>query len=120
MAVKFLLPTTAHESCQNILQFLRSSSLDFLIQESSYLAYVTIWKKFRKDSTTTSAESFHQNLCSISELQVVKRDMENLRVKLEESVLETKELNIKVCNYKNSFDNLNLKLREAIAINYKV
>ena len=100
----------AHESCQDILQLLRSSNLVFFIQESPYSAYITIRKKFRKDATPAAI----LNVNPINaELEAVKKDMENMTAKYEESVLEAEELNNEVLKFKNLVDIVHQKLAKS-------
>ena len=105
----------AHESCQDILQALRSSSLVFFIQETSYSAYITIRKRFRKDAIPPSARGFSvsKNLTKSSELEALRRQNEDLKAKFEESILESEELHYKVSDYKILVDTLHEKLKMA-------
>ena len=100
----------AHESCQDILQLLRSSNLVFFIQESSYSAYITIRKKFRKDATRAAILNVNS---SIADLEAIKKDMENMTAKHEESVIEAEELNSEVLKFKNLVDIVHQKLAKS-------
>ena len=82
----------------------------FFIQESSYSAYITIRKKFRKDATRAAILNVNS---SIAELEAVKKDMENMTAKYEESVIEAEELKSEVLKFKNLVDIVHQKLAKA-------
>ena len=52
-----LKSTSAKETCQEVLQTLRSSSLIFILQETAYSAYNTIRKRYRKEALKNSVHS---------------------------------------------------------------
>ena len=68
--------SSPQESCQEVLQTLRSSNLIFMVQESPYSAYITIRKRFRKDAQQSSQETFRK----VYEAEVLKQDLDNLKI----------------------------------------
>ena len=110
-------------SCQEVLQTLRSSNLIFIVQESPYSAYVTIRKRFRKDSQQSSQPDFKK----VSEADVFKRDLDNLKISYdtivnhnknlnenyETSVAECEELHLKVNEFEEIIENLHSKFKQA-------
>ena len=88
---------TAEVVCENVLECLKSSNLNFLIQESPYSVYVTIRKRFLKNSPQKipspkrTEEILKQRLYymeslfgSVSEENVaLKSDIENKRKEIE-------------------------------------
>ena len=61
---------SAQDSCQEVLQTLRSSGLIFILQESPYSVYITIRKRFRKDAEPKN---------SVGE-DLVQKELDNTRV----------------------------------------
>ena len=105
---------SAQESYQEVLQHLRSSDLNFLLQES---ANMTIRKRFRKDG-------FQQNIKSegvpLKANDVIKVSQDNLKAQndawtdqFEETLFECEELYKKVLEYENIMEGLHSKREKA-------
>ena len=122
--------SSPQETCQDVLQTLRSSDLIFLVQESPYSAYVTIRKRFRKDSQPKN-QSFQQKSFTVSEVEILRKQLDNLQIsnytlsnytknleaKYEEIVVECEELNKRVIGNEELVETLHLKLEKAEAEN---
>ena len=93
---------TAQQSCENVLLALKSSNLNFLIQESPYSVYITVRKRFIKNSPQkipTSA-SYETNNALEVENAVLKKELEakNTRCKDVEKEIELLEVDVKKLN----------------------
>ena len=108
--------TTAEETCQEVLQVLRSSSLIFLLQESPYSAYITIRKRFRKETKLPVVSSFarYSKEKTLTDLKL-SHDYEDLKNKLEETLFECEELHTRVSDKDKIIETLHSKLSEAEA-----
>jgi chromosome segregation ATPase len=100
------------ESCQEVLQVLRSSDLIFLLQESPYSAYITIRKRFRKDAEPKETSIQREDVLHKT-FENLKAQNETITVKFEETILESEELNKKVLEYENIMNILHTKLEKA-------
>ena len=108
--------------CQEVLQFLRSSNLVFLVQESPYSAYVTIRKRHRKDakpscqpqtfSVVSGNESLSKELHNLKESHA---GIETINVALKADLADATEecdgLRQNLKTLENIVDNLHLKLK---------
>ena len=52
---------TPEDSCQNVLNVLRSSQLNFMIQESPYSCFITVRKRYKKDSSVNHGHLSHKS-----------------------------------------------------------
>ena len=101
---------TAQESCENVLLALKSSNLNFLIQESPYSVYITVRKRFLKNSPqpkkVLNSASHDATNCALElEISELKKELEakNTRctdIEIENELLkvEVKKLNKMVTN----------------------
>ena len=67
----------AHRVCEDLLSILKSSKLNYLVKETPYSAFVTIRKRFVKDS-------------DISDVTIVPRDDVDCDLKRENHILKEK------------------------------
>ena len=83
----------AQETCSSVLSSLRMSGLNFVIQETPFSAYITIWKKFLNcfvsDIVKDNDDYIEQN-----QKKVTKLENENAYMKkqLEEALQVTESL----------------------------
>ena len=116
-----MVAISPQETCQEVLQNLRSSNLIFLVQESPYSAYVTIRKRYRKEVSHHAAQSL-SNLNSVpsSEVNQLNRIVDNLTVsnnelkaKYDEALVECEELQKKVIEFETIVEILHSKLEKS-------
>ena len=110
---------SAEETCQEVLQTLRSSSLTFFVQETAYSAYITIRKRYRKEALKTAVPCQSTEIKALNNLKLAHDNLVNycddLKDKFEESVTECEELQTKVTENEAVIANLHQKLTEAEA-----
>ena len=110
---------SAEETCQEVLQTLRSSSLTFFVQETAYSAYITIRKRYRKEALKTAVPCQSTEIKALNNLKLAHDNLVNycddLKHKFEESVTECEELHNKVTENEAVIANLHQKLTEAEA-----
>ena len=107
---------TPNKSCQNVLDVLKASNLNFLIQESPYSAYITIRKRFVKDFSSanlavapkplTESELLSKMKSLESENDVLEKDLEISeanaeKVKHESEILQNRLANAEAEIFKN-------------------
>ena len=111
---------SAEETCHQVLQTLRSSSLIFLVQESPYSAYITIRKRYRKEAFRTGV-SYQpgKNFEALNTLKVAHENLircyDEMKQKFEETLSECEELHNKATENKMIVNNLHQKLTKAEA-----
>ena len=82
---------TANSVCNQVLQIIKESNLNFLINETPYSAFVTIRKKFVKCSAEDTLERDVIHVTPARE--IISTD--NLDIKYEALVVENNKLNEK-------------------------
>ena len=105
----------AHQVCENILKTIKSSKLNYVVNETPYSSYITIRKAFTKEHRELSNvtpvpedevnhESFKENISALEvksrklkeELEVCEKVKRDLDKKLEGYVTENVALNQKL------------------------
>ena len=79
----------AGEACDAVMSFIKMSQLDFLIQETPYSSFITIRKKFRKDSTNRAGAELAKK-STVDIIEGLKQENETLK-----NILEEKETQFK-------------------------
>ena len=92
---------TAQESCENVLLALKSSNLNFLIQESPYSVHITVRKSFLRNSPqhqrTPSSASYEATKYALEvESSELKKEIEAKNTRCKELELENELLNAEV------------------------
>ena len=116
-----MVAISPQETCQEVLQNLRSSNLIFLVQESPYSACVTIRKRYRKEVSHHAAQSLsNRNSVPSSEVNQSNRIVDNLTVsnnelkaKYDEALVECEELQKKVIEFETIVEILHSKLEKS-------
>ena len=89
---------TAQESCENVLQSVKSSNLNFLIQESPFSVYLTIRKRFlkipKKSPSAPVPPDVHPALNK--EIYELRNELNARNNLLEETLEENEDLKIEV------------------------
>ena len=75
----------AHYTCSKLLDAIKSSQLDFLLQETPYSVFLTIRKKYIKSFKPASKEELFEHESVIEDL---KQENENLRNAAKEITIE--------------------------------
>ena len=113
---------SAEDSCQDVLQNLRKTNLIFVVQETAYSAYITVRKRFRKETfqkvwSSPIKSSINRDCEALKSLKIAHDKLINcyddLKHKFEETVTECEELHTKVAENEVIVANLHEKLREA-------
>ena len=74
----------AHTVCQNILNIVRGSNLNYLVNETPYSAHITVKKRFRKDYqessyvTLASDDGENESLFLKNKCQELKEELDRL------------------------------------------
>ena len=86
----FTMSPNAQESCNNILQHIRSSNVNFVIQETPYSLFLTIRKSFQKKTFYNFPKPEHHSADNVEDLRTVE-----LEATLEYLQAENKDLKLK-------------------------
>ena len=138
MSPQELISWTAEESCQGIINSIRSSCLNFSFQETPYSIYITVRKSFSKSaksqgspeiffSQTNKAESDQQDFIQ-SKIKMLESANQILTQNFEDSVLEleavtrdkkisevkVETLNAKLCDFERKVETIVITKTQAV------
>ena len=102
----------AGEACDAVMSFIKMSQLDFLIQETPYSSFITIRKKFRKDSNNRAGAALAtKNTVDI--IEGLKKENDTLK-----NILEEKEAQFKAAREESTLLLQKLQKAEKEMFNY--
>ena len=101
------MTSSAHDTCYKVINAIRSSHLDFHLQETPYSVFVTIRKKFIK----TFQHSKCLDVVDSSVIENLKVENENLRTEIIKKKAETESNKDKAFILQNRLE----KSREGLA-----
>jgi hypothetical protein len=93
----------AHYTCSKLLDAIKSSQLDFLLQETPYSVFLTIRKKYIKSFEPASKEELFEHESVIEDL---KQENENLRNAAKEITIENEANKNKVAILEKRLENV--------------
>ena len=115
--------SNVQNSCEFILKNIRSSSLNYAVQETPFSLYLTIRKSFVKNKTrsdskpATSSPLVRETEISREELETLKVECESLKNEnqtlkkgYEEAIIECEENNMVIADLQNRNENLDFKV----------
>ena len=77
-------PSSPHDICDQILQGIRASQINFVISETPYSAQICLRKRFLKNhSSQHTGQEFIQNLAQQRSQALLKKDLDEVKLKLE-------------------------------------
>ena len=80
------MASQAHESCEKVIKTIKTSQLDFVLQETPYSAFITIRKRFCKDfNKSLATKSFVAEDDLKSEIEGLRNTIREKDVEIEES-----------------------------------
>ena len=102
---------SAEDSCQDVLQNLRKTNLIFFVQETAYSAYITVRKRFRKETFQKVWSSRIKSSINtdIEDHSKLINCYDDLKHKFEETVTECEDLHTKVAENEVIVANLHEK-----------